>query len=89
MLRLSLPTAIKDTLLHDTLQRDFTTARRVALLEILWHKRYLTLSQLISRVELQLGMSCFGLSTGEETSYLDIRFVKQASEAAGHRLLYS
>jgi hypothetical protein len=89
MLKLNLPSQIKDTILHDAIQRDITTARRVALLEILWNERDLTRSQLIVRVELQLGKNCFGISAWEDTFYRDMRFVKQAFEAAGYRLLYS
>ena len=80
---------MKDTILHDAMQRDITTARRAALLEILWNERYLTRSQLIARVELQLGKNCFGVSAWEDTFYRDIRVVKQAFEAAGYRLVYS
>jgi hypothetical protein len=89
MIRLSLPTVMKDTLLHDAMQRDITTARRVALFEIQWNERYLTRSQLITRVELRLGKHCFGILAWEDTFYRDMRFVKQAFEAAGYRLLYS
>lgn len=89
MAKFTLPTAMKDTILHDAMIRDITTARRVALLEILWHERYLTRSQLIARVELRLGENCFGVSAWEDTFYRDMRFVKQAFEAAGDRLLYS
>ena len=71
------------------MQRDTTTARRVALLEILWNERYLTKSQLIARVELQLGKICFGVSAWEDTFYRDMRFVKQAFEASGYQLVYS
>lgn len=84
-----LPTVIKDVILHDATQRDITTARRTALLEILWDERYLTRSQLIVRVELRLVKNCFGISAWEDTFYRDMRFVKQAFEAAGYRLLYS
>jgi len=80
---------MKDAILHDAIQRDITTARRVALLEILWNERYLTRSQLIARVELRLGKNCFGVSAWEDTFYRDMRFVKQAFEAAGYQLLYS
>ena len=80
---------MKDIILHDAIQRDITTARRAALLEILWNERYLTRSQLIARVELRLGKNCFGVSAWEDTFYRDMRFVKQAFEGAGHRLLYS
>jgi hypothetical protein len=89
MIRLSLPPVMKDAVLDDAIQRDVITARRVALLEILWMERYLTRSQLIARVELRLGKNCFGISAWEDTFYRDMRFVKQAFEAAGYRLLYS
>jgi hypothetical protein len=80
---------MKDTILHDAIQRDITTARRVALLEILWNERYLTRAQLLARVELRLGKNCFGVSAWEDTFYRDMCIVKQAFEAAGYQLLYS
>ena len=89
MTELILPTVMKDAIVHDAVQRDITTARRVALLEILWNERYLTRSQLIARVELRLGKNCFGISAWEDIFYRDMRFAKQAFEAAGYRLLYS
>lgn len=84
-----LPTVMQEAIIQDALQRDITTARRVALLEILWNERYLTRSQLIARVELGLRKNCFGILAWEDTFYRDMRFVKQAFEAAGYRLLYS
>ena len=89
MIKFTLPTLMKDTILQDAIQRDITTARRAALLEILWNERYLTRAQLIARVELRLGRNCFGSSAWEDTFYRDMRIVKQAFETAGHRLLYS
>jgi len=89
MIKLSLPVVMKDAILRDAMHRDITTARRVALLEILWDERYLTRSQLIARVELRLGKNSFGISAWEDTFYRDMRFVKQAFEAAGYRLLYN
>lgn len=89
MTKLTLPTAMKDTIFCDAMRRDITTARRVALLEILWNERYLTRTQLIARVELRLGKNCFGSSAWEDTFYRDMRIVKQAFETAGYRLLYS
>jgi hypothetical protein len=80
---------MKDAILEDAIRRDITTARRLALLEILWHERYLTRSQLIARVELRLGKNCFGISAWEDTFYRDMRFVKRTFEVAGYRLLYS
>lgn len=89
MTKLTLPTAMKDVILQDAIRRDTTTARRVALLEILWNERYLTRTQLITRVELRLGENCFGSSAWEDTFYRDMRIVKQTFETAGYQLLYS
>ena len=89
MTKLSLPTVMKDAILQDAVQRDITTARRVALLKILWNERYLTRAQLIGRVELRLGKNCFGASAWEDTFYRDMHFVKQAFEAARYQLSYS
>jgi hypothetical protein len=55
MTKLSLFTVMKDVILQDAIQRDITTARSVALLELLWNERYLTRAQLIARVKLRLG----------------------------------
>lgn len=89
MTKLTLPTAMKDVILQDVIQRDITTARRVALLGILWSERYLVRSQLMARVEIRLGKNCFGTAAWEDTFYRDMRFVKQALDAAGYQLLYS
>ena len=89
MIKLTLPTSMKDMILQDAMERDITTARRTTLLEILWYERYLTRAQLIARVELRLGKNCFGASAWEDTFYRDMRLVKQAFETAGYRLLYS
>lgn len=62
---------------HDAIQRDLTTARRVALLEVLWNERYLTRSQIMARVELPLGRGCFGASVWQDSFYRDLRMVKQ------------
>jgi hypothetical protein len=78
-----------DVILQDAIQRDITTARRAALLKILWLERYLTRAQLITRVEYKLGKDCFGPSAWEDTFYRDMRVVKQALQAAGYRLAYS
>ena len=43
------PKAI-EVILQDALQRDITTARRAALLQILWNERYLTRDHLFARV---------------------------------------
>jgi hypothetical protein len=79
----------KEIIFQDAIQRDITTTRRLALLEILWNERYLTRSQLIARVELRLGKNCFGVSAWEDIFYRDMSIVKQAFEAACYQLLYS
>ena len=79
----------RELILQDAIQRDLTTARRVALLEILWHERYLTRSQLIARVGPRLGQQCFGVSAWEDTFFRDMHLVKQAFKAAGYILSYS
>jgi hypothetical protein len=89
MTQLKLPSIIKDAILQDALRRDITTSRRTVLLQILWNERYLTRAQLIVRVELRLEKNCFGILAWEDTFYRDMRFVKQAFESAGYRLLYS
>lgn len=89
MIKFGLPAQAKDFLLGDAVQRELTTARRVAMLKTLWLERYLTRTQLIARVELQLGRNCFGSSAWQDTFYRDMRVVKQAFEAAGFSLLYS
>lgn len=89
MLPIQLPRKILDSLLEDAIQRDLTTARRMALLKILWVERNLTRAQLIKRVEYKLGKNCFGASAWEDTFYRDMRMVKQAFQSANYVLEYS
>lgn len=89
IIKLTLPVAAKDLFLEDAIQRDITTARRVALLEILWNERYLTRAQFIARVELRLGRGRFGSSARQDTFYRDMCVVKKALDIAGYPLLYS
>ena len=76
-------------LLQDAIERDITTARRAALLHILWNERFLTRFQLIARVEYQFGRNCFGVLAWEDTFFRDMRVVKQAFQAVGLVLDYS
>jgi hypothetical protein len=89
MLSKTISPEARDILLQDAIRRDIVTARRAALLEILWHERYLTRDQLITRVEILLGKNCFGASAWEDNFYRDLRLVKQAFQAAGKQLRYS
>jgi hypothetical protein len=78
----------RNVLLEDAIARDRTTARRVALLEILLQERYLTREQLITRVEGKLGKACFGESAWEDTFYRDMQMVKRALGAASYQMAY-
>lgn len=64
------------------------TPRGIALLDILWHERFLTRAQLIASVDLRLGKNCFGVSAWQDTFCRGIRFVKQAFDTAGYQLLF-
>jgi hypothetical protein len=79
----------REIILQDAIQRDLTTARRATLLQVLWHERYLTRAQLMTRVGFRLGKECFGASAWEDTFYRDMYVVKQAFRAAGYTLVYS
>jgi len=83
------PPAIQEFLLADAIRRDRTTARRVALVKILFHERYLTRAQLIARVELEMGKNCFGESAWEDTFYRDMLVTKRALSAVGFNLSFS
>lgn len=85
----SAPPQSQKTLLQDAARRDRKTARRVALLDLLWEERYLTREQLRVRIEAKLGRGCFGASAWENTFYRDMRVVKRAFKAAGYVLRYS
>jgi hypothetical protein len=76
-------------ILQAAIQRDITTARRAALLLILWHERFLTRAQLMARVELRLGKNCFSVSALKDTFHRDMHVVKQAFQAAGFTLAYN
>ena len=87
--RSSLPPQAKEVIFQDALHCDLTTARRFALLDLLWNERFLTREQLIARVEQKLGKDCFGKAAWKDNFYRDMRVVKQAFNAAGQHLAYS
>lgn len=89
MIYISSPPEAQQALLQDVSSRDLTTARRVVLLEILFHERYLTRDQLIVRVDGLLGRNAFGKSAWQDTFYRDLRAVKLAFRAAGYKLVYN
>lgn len=88
-MNMNISPAAKDVLLTDAIRRDRTTARRSALLNILYHERFFTREQLIVRVEGINGKGCFGDSAWIDTFYRDMQVVKRALSAAGYQLGYS
>ena len=86
---MDLPEKIQFALLEDAADRDRTTARRLCLLRILWHERYLTRDGLINRVEAVLGKGCFGETAWRDTFYRDMRVVKRALDKERYILAYS
>lgn len=93
MSRLTLPpndVPIDDWLawLRETAERDLPTARRTALLRLVWEESYLTRQGLIARVEALLGRGCFGPSQ-RSAFYRDVAAVRQALAEADHKLAYS
>jgi hypothetical protein len=79
----------KEFLLRDAIRRDLTTARRAALLDILWDERFLTRDQLIARVEQVLRPGCFGAKAWQDNFYRDMRVVKGAFQKAGRQIAFS
>jgi hypothetical protein len=89
MIKSSLSSKATEVIFRDAVNRDLTTARRAALLDLLWNERFLTRAQLIARLDLKLGKNCFGKSAWEDNFYRDMRVVKQAFHAAGLHLAFS
>ena len=89
MVTRSISPRAREIIFQDAVKRDLTTARRAALLALLWDERYLTRSQLIARIEQRLGRHCFGKAAWKDNFYRDMRLVKQAFHAAGFHLAYS
>jgi hypothetical protein len=74
-------------LLRETARHDLPTARRAALLRLVWEESYLPRQGLVARVEALLGRGCFG-SNQRATFHRDMRAVRQALAQNGHRLVY-
>ena len=68
--------------------KRLSTARRAALLRLVWQEPYLVRQGLIARVEAILGRGCFG-SSPLAAFRRDIAAVRRALARAGHRLNYS
>jgi hypothetical protein len=89
VIKSSLSPKAQEVIFQDAIQRDLPTARRAALLHLLWNERFLTRVQLIARVDQKLGKNCFGKFAWEDNFYRDMRVVKEAFRAAGFHLAYS
>lgn len=85
---IAIPIEAQTALLDDAKERDLTTARRHTLFNILWRERHLNRQQLITRVEKQLGRTCFGQRAWEDTFYRDLRAVKEVFRRSGYSLKY-
>jgi hypothetical protein len=83
-----LPVELRLGLLQDAQARDPVTARRAALLELLWNEAYLSAAGLISRTEWVVGRGCFGKAPAA-TLKRDLRALKAVLAANGWQLRYS
>jgi hypothetical protein len=74
--------------LQQTARQDLPSARRLALLRLIWQEPCLTRTGLMDRVEVILGRGCFG-SSPQAAFRRDIATVRRVLAGAGHRLIYS
>ena len=82
-----LPVELRLGLLQDAQARDPVTARRAALLELLWNESYLSAAGLISRTEWVVGRGCFGKAPAA-TLKRDLRALKVVLAANGWQLRF-
>lgn len=68
--------------------RDVVTARRAALLELLWNEGYLLAAGLVTRTEAVVGRGCFGKAAAA-TLKRDLRALKTVLAARGWNLRFS
>jgi hypothetical protein len=83
-----LPVELRLGLLQDAQARDTVTARRAALLELLWNEANLTGTGLISRTEWVVGRGCFGKASTASLKR-DLRALKAVLAASGWQLRFS
>jgi len=84
----SVPVELRLGLLTDAVDRDLVTARRLALLRLVWQESFLSSTGLISRTEAILGRGCFGTAAAA-TFRRDIRALKAILQRAGFSLRFS
>jgi hypothetical protein len=83
-----LPATLRLGLLEDAQSRDLVTARRAALLTIIWQEGFLSGPGLMARTEALTKAGCFGKSAGA-TFRRDIRALKVILARAGFHLRFS
>ena len=83
-----LPADLRLGLLEDDLARDTVSARRAALLAVIWREGRLSSAGLIARAEAILGRGCFGRAPAA-TFRRDLRALKRILAAAGYLLRFS
>jgi hypothetical protein len=84
----SIPASLWLALLRDDLRRDPVTARRAALVSLIWCEAFLSKEGLMARVEAVLGRGCFGRAA-EATFQRDMRAIKQALATTNHQLKFA
>lgn len=84
----SVPDELWLTMLRDDLDRDLITARRAALLSLLWLESYQTRESLMTRTQLRLGQECFNRQA-VLTFRRDMQAVKAILAVQGYELKYS
>lgn len=83
-----LPSELGLALLKEAAARNPVTARRTALLSIVWQEGYFTSVGLMARTEAILGPGCFGKAAAAAFRR-DMRALKRVLAAAGHELKFS
>jgi hypothetical protein len=83
-----LPVDLRLGLLQEAQARDLVTARRAALLALIWHESFLPAAGLMARIEAIVGRGCFG-KAATATLKRDLRAVRAILAAQGLALRFS
>jgi hypothetical protein len=84
----SLPVDLRLSLLEEDLARDLVTARRSALLALVWQESFLSSAGLMLRTEAAVGAGCFG-KAATATFRRDMRALKAVLATRDYRLMFS
>ena len=83
-----LPVDLRLGLLQEAQERDLVTARRAALLGLIWHESFLSATGLMARTEAVVGRGCFGKAAAA-TLKRDLRALKSVLASNGFALRFS